>query len=187
MVVERTANSLRYHLYGREFPVDDRRVAIIEDRPSARSFGELGRLLVRGDGGWREAGQGKLGEDERDLLARVADALRLHMLRVLEYRRLVDAADTADERRRGREIRKTLERQTLPERELVAEPHRPDRAPGPPRSRDGTPRLRARHDARRDAGASPARRRAEPRVARRPRRAASIDAAHLFSFDHRSG
>jgi hypothetical protein len=92
---------------------------VLEDRPSAKSFGELGRLLVHGDGGWREAGQGKLGEDDRDLLARVMDALRLHMLRVLEYRRLVDAADTADERRCAREIRKALERQTLPERELV--------------------------------------------------------------------
>ncbi len=119
VLVERTANSLRYHVYGREFPVDERRVAVIEDRPSAKSFGELGRLLVHGDGGWREAGQGRLGEDDRDLLARVVDALRLHMLRVLEYRRLVERGDSADDRRRAREIRKALERQTLPERELV--------------------------------------------------------------------
>ena len=119
VLVERTANSLRYHVYGREFPLDERRVAVIEDRPSAKSFGELGRLLVHGDGGWREAGQGRLGEDDRDLLARVVDALRLHMLRVLEYRRLVERGDSADERRRAREIRKALERQTLPERELV--------------------------------------------------------------------
>jgi serine protease Do len=119
VLVERAPDSLRYHLYGRDFPIDERRVAVLEDKPSSKSFGELGRLLVHGEGGWREAGQARLGEDDRDLLGRVADGLRLHMLRVLEHRRLLERAETMEDRRRAREIRKALERQTLPERELV--------------------------------------------------------------------
>jgi serine protease Do len=121
VLVERAeGGNLRYHLYGRDFPLDDRRTAIIEDRPSVQRFGELDRLLVRGEGGWRETRASTLGEDERDLLGRLADALRLHMLHVLEHRRLLASSVTPDDRRRAREIRKTLERQTLPERELVA-------------------------------------------------------------------
>ena len=48
------------------------------------------------------------------------DALRLHVMRVLEYRHLLDGGETLDERRQAREIRKTLERQVAPERELTA-------------------------------------------------------------------
>jgi hypothetical protein len=120
VLVERAEGSLRYHLHGRDFPTDDRRTAIIEDRPTGQRFGELDRLLVRGEGGWRETRAAMLGEDERDLLGRLADALRLHMLHVLEYRRLLTSGMSPDDRRRAREIRKTLERQTVPERELVA-------------------------------------------------------------------
>ena len=121
VLVERAEGLLRYHLYGRDFPVDDRRMAILEDRPSGERFGELGRLLVRGEAGWRASRPAMLGEDERDLLGRLADSLRLHMLNVLEHRRLVASdQNSSDDRRRAREIRKTLERQTLPERELVS-------------------------------------------------------------------
>jgi serine protease Do len=119
VLVEQAEDDLRYHFYGREFPVDDRRVAILHDSRSPSRFGDVGKLLVHGGGGWRPAGPAGLGEDERDLLARVADALRMHMLRVLEYRALLEKGDHADERRRAREIRKALERQALPERELV--------------------------------------------------------------------
>ena len=119
VVVERVEENLRYHVYGRGFPMDDRRLAVLEDRPAAGRFGELAALLVRGDGAWRASSPKTLGEDDRDLLGRATDALRLHMLRILEYRRLIDRGDTLDDRRQAREIRKGLERQTMPERELT--------------------------------------------------------------------
>ena len=46
---------LLYHVYGRQFPLDDRRLVV--DRGSRRrpaAFGELGRLWVLGPTGWRE-------------------------------------------------------------------------------------------------------------------------------------
>ena len=66
------SGALLYHVYGRQFPLDDRRVAVLEDprspRPASRGrglaergrqavpgvFGELGRLWVLGGNGWRE-------------------------------------------------------------------------------------------------------------------------------------
>ncbi len=120
ILTERGPDRLRYHVYGRAFPVDDRRLAVLEDQPAADRFGELARLFVRGDGGWREPALEALGEEERDLVGRVLDAFRLHMLRVLEHRRLLSHGDSAEDRRRARDISKTLERQTMPERELGA-------------------------------------------------------------------
>jgi serine protease Do len=119
VLVEKRDEQLRYHLYGRGFPLDDRRVAVMVDRPSPKGFGELDGLVVRGEGAWRASSLKTLGEDDRDLLGRAADALRLHVLKVLEYRRLLESGDTLDDRRHAREIRKGLERQTMPERELA--------------------------------------------------------------------
>jgi serine protease Do len=117
VMAERGSDRLRYHFYGRGFPIDDRRLAILEDRPVAGRFGEIGRVFVRGDGGWRDWPPDGLGDDDRDLLIRIGDALRLHMLRVIEHRRLIHN-DTPEDRRRARDIGKTLDRQALPEREL---------------------------------------------------------------------
>ena len=119
VVVERVEESLRYHLYGRGFPMDDRRVAVLDDRRVSKAFGELGGMMVRGEVGWRASSLKTLGEEDRDLLGRSVDALRLHILKVLEYRRLIDGGETLDERRSAREIRKGLERQMMPERELI--------------------------------------------------------------------
>ncbi|HEY0705921.1 MAG TPA: serine protease, partial [Polyangia bacterium] len=120
IVVERAPDLLRYHVYSRAFPLDDRRIAILEDRPVAGRFGVIGRLSVRGDGGWRSSTLEKLGDDEQDLLTRYFDALRLHVLRVMEHRRLVGAGDVPEDRRRARDLAKTLDRQALAERELGA-------------------------------------------------------------------
>ena len=120
MLVEQADDNLRYHLYGKGFPMDDRRAAIIEDRPVTKGFGELVGLFVRGEVAWRASSLKTIGEEDRDLLGRVVDALRLHVIRVLEYRHLLDGGETLDERRQAREIRKTLERQVGPERELTS-------------------------------------------------------------------
>ena len=74
---ETTGPALLYHFYGRQFPLDDRRVAVIEDLRKEGAFGELGRLWVTGPNGWREWKLSALGADERDLLIRVADSVRL--------------------------------------------------------------------------------------------------------------
>lgn len=120
VITEKAEDALRYHLYGRAFPADDRRIAILEDRPAANRFGDLGWLMVRGEAGWRQTSAPHLGDDDRDLLGRVADGLRLHMLRVLEYRRLLQGTSSPEDRRALRDVSKALERQALPERELVA-------------------------------------------------------------------
>ncbi|HEY0714224.1 MAG TPA: hypothetical protein VGF45_16195, partial [Polyangia bacterium] len=121
IITERAPDLLRYHVYGRAFPVDDRRIAIFEDRPAAGRFGSIGRLSVRGDGDvWRSSTLEELGDDEQDLLTRYFDALRVHLLRVMEHRRLVSGGDTAEDRRRVRDLGKILERQSGTERELSA-------------------------------------------------------------------
>jgi hypothetical protein len=99
---------LLYHVYGRQFPLDDRRVAVIEDLPKEGAFGELGRLWVQGAAGWREWPPASLGADERDLLARVADSIRLQVLHTVDYRRALANPASADERRRGRDLSRAL-------------------------------------------------------------------------------
>lgn len=111
--------TLRYHVYGRSFPLDARRTAVLDDLPAEGGFGELGRLAVHGEGTWRELTVANLGDDERDLLRRMVETFRLHMLWVLEYRRVI-AGQTPEDRRRGRELQRSLDRQTMPARELVA-------------------------------------------------------------------
>jgi serine protease Do len=120
VLVEQVDDSLRYHLYGRGFPMDARRAAVLEDRSAAKGFGELAALFVRGEAAWRATSLKTIGEEDRDLLGRAVDALRLHVMRVLEYRHLLDGGETLDERRQARDVRKTLERQVAPERELTA-------------------------------------------------------------------
>jgi hypothetical protein len=119
VLAERSGDQLLYHLYGRNFPLDDRRLAVLEDDRSSGKFGEFGRLFVRGEGGWRAFATVALHEEDHDLLDRLGDAVRLHILRVLEYRRVLASKGASEERRRGRELLKTLERQAQPERELV--------------------------------------------------------------------
>ena len=84
---EPTDGALLYHLYGRQFPLDDRRIVVIEDLAKPAAFGEMGRLWVLGPTGWREWPPGALGTDERELLGRVVDSIRLQIVHTLDYRR----------------------------------------------------------------------------------------------------
>jgi len=110
---------LLYHFYGRQFPLDDRRIVVLEDLPKTGAFGELGRLWVLGASGWREWPPGALGGDERDLLARVGDTIRLQVLHTLDYRHALANPASADERRRGREVSRTIARDTPLARDLA--------------------------------------------------------------------
>jgi S1-C subfamily serine protease len=118
--VEVNDGAILYHVYGRQFPLDDRRVAVIEDLPKSGSFGEFGRLWVLGGAGWREWPPGSLGADERDLLGRVTDSIRLQLLNTINYRRAVANPSSAEERRRGREITRSLSRDLPLARDLAA-------------------------------------------------------------------
>ena len=116
--VEITDGVLLYHVYGRQFPLDDRRVVVIEDLPKTAAFGELGRMWVLGPTGWREWPPTALGADERDLLVRVADTIRLQVLHTLDYRHALANPGSADERRRGREVSRTIARDVPLARDL---------------------------------------------------------------------
>jgi serine protease Do len=133
------SGALLYHVYGRQFPLDDRRVAVLEDLPKAAppiaapavagkanvqaappGFGELGRLWVLGGNGWREWPQSALGADEHDLIARVTDSIRLQILHTAEYRRALANPGSPDERKRGREVSRTIARDLPVARDLAA-------------------------------------------------------------------
>jgi serine protease Do len=110
---------LTYHLYGRQFPLDDRRIAVIEDLMKTGTFGEPGRLWVLGPTGWREWPPTALGTDERELVARVVDTIRLQVLHSLDYRHALANPASAEERRRGRDVSRTIARDTPLARELA--------------------------------------------------------------------
>lgn len=117
---EPSGDSLLYHFFSRDFPLDERRIAIMEDRPAGQVFGEISRLWVSSDNAWREWRPGDLGVEERDLLVRLADGVRTHIIRVLGYRRALAAEGSADERRRGREVLRNIQRHALAAREMAA-------------------------------------------------------------------
>jgi len=117
--VEMSDGVLLYHVYGRQFPLDDRRVIVIEDLPKTAAFGDLGRMWVLGQTGWREWPPSALGADERDLLQRVGDTIRLQILHSLDYRRALANPGSADERRRGREVSRTIARDAPLARDLA--------------------------------------------------------------------
>jgi S1-C subfamily serine protease len=117
--VEMNDGALLYHVYSRQFPLDDRRVAVIEDSPKTAAFGELGRMWVLGPTGWRAWPATALGADERDLLVRVGDTIRLQVLHTLDYRHALANPGSADERRRGREVSRTIARDVPLARDLA--------------------------------------------------------------------
>jgi S1-C subfamily serine protease len=117
--VEVSDGVLLYHVYTRQFPIDDRRIVVIEDLVKNAAFGEPGRLWVLGATGWREWPPSALGADERDLVSRVVDTIRLLVLHTLDYRRALANPGSADERRRGREVSRTMARDQPLTRDLA--------------------------------------------------------------------
>lgn len=124
--VENADGSLLYQVYSRQFPLDDRRVVVLEDKPADKpaadksaAFGELGRLWVLSSGGWKEWPQSELGTDEHELLARVADAIRLQVLHTIDYRKALANPGSAEERKRGRDLSRALARDVPVARDLA--------------------------------------------------------------------
>jgi serine protease Do len=123
--VEDHDGTLVYHFYGKQFPLDDRRALVIEDLPKDGSFGEVGRLFVPGPsvasgvGPWRAWPPGALGMDERDLLARTVDSLRVEVQHTLDYRRALSNPGSAEDRRRGRDLSRAIARDAVLARDLA--------------------------------------------------------------------
>jgi serine protease Do len=121
--VEIADGTLLYQVYSRQFPLDDRRVVVIEDKPDGKNpgaFGELGRLWVLSTGGWKEWPQSALGPDEHELLTRVADAIRLQVLHTIDYRKALANPGSAEERKRGRDLSRALARDVPVARDLAS-------------------------------------------------------------------
>jgi S1-C subfamily serine protease len=110
---------LYYNVYGQSFPADDRRLAVLEDKPVAEGFGEITRLWVRGETGLHAWGVADLGVEERDLLVRLGEGIRQQMQWVLTYRRSLAAQSQPEERKRGRDTLRTMDRQAIAARELA--------------------------------------------------------------------
>ncbi len=117
---EDVGDRIRYHVYGRGFPLDDRRIVVLEDHAAPDRFGEVTTLWVANDAGWRALDVAALGVDERDLVTRTVDGMRVHLGRALDYRRGLRPDATPDDRRRGREVSRLIERHAAAMRELTA-------------------------------------------------------------------
>jgi serine protease Do len=128
MQAEVADDVILYQIYSRQFPLDDRRVVVIEDKPpqdrsddkNASAFGTLGRLWVLSSTGWREWPQSALGSDEHDLLMRVTDSLRLQVLHTVDYRRALANPSSPDERRKGRDLSRAMARDIPIARDLAS-------------------------------------------------------------------
>jgi S1-C subfamily serine protease len=120
---EVTDGALLYQIYSRQFPLDDRRIIVLEDKPAdkaADGFGDLGRLWVLSATGWRQWPQSALGADEHDLFEHVADSIRLQILHTIDYRRALANPGSADERKKGRELSRELARDLPIARDLAS-------------------------------------------------------------------
>lgn len=117
--------ALLYHFYGRQFPLDDRRALVLEDLPKDGTFGEPGRLFVpgpvepSGPGLWRAWSLSALGSDERDLVARAIDSLRVQVNHALDYRHALADPSSAEERRQGHELSRSIARDAVLARDLA--------------------------------------------------------------------
>ena len=118
--VEVVDGALLYQIYGRQFPLDDRRIVVLEDKPKDGAFGDLGRLWVLSAMGWREWPQAALGAEEQDLLAHVADSIRLQVLHTIDYRHALANVSSADERKRGHDLSRALARDVPIARDLAS-------------------------------------------------------------------
>jgi serine protease Do len=81
-----TKDRLLYNVFSKAFPLQDRRVAVLEDLPST-GFGRLGRVWFGDEsGGLWERQFASLTPDDQHRMTQLAIAIRQHMLLVLELR-----------------------------------------------------------------------------------------------------
>lgn len=112
-------DAIYYHVFSRQFPVDDRRVAVLEDSAKPTGFGEVSRLWVQGQLAWREWPLGALGADEREVVGRIGESIRLQILHTVDYRHALGDPASLEERKRGRELSRLLVRDQPMARDLA--------------------------------------------------------------------
>ncbi len=112
-------DALYYHVFSRQFPVDDRRVAVLEDTAKTTGFGDITHLWVQGQTAWREWPLSALGADEHELVARIGESMRLQILHTVDYRRALADPASQEERKRGRELSRLLSRDQPLARDLA--------------------------------------------------------------------
>jgi len=122
--VEARDRTLLYHIYGRQFPLDDRRTLVIEDQPKDGAFGEVTKMYVpeantgTGPADWRSWPLSALGVEEHDLLVRAVDAIHTQTLRALDYRATLANLASADSRKRGRDLSRAIGRDAAATKDL---------------------------------------------------------------------
>jgi S1-C subfamily serine protease len=124
--VEARDGALLYHVYGRQFPLDDRRSLVLEDLNKEGAFGEVGRMFVPesatnnpGSATWRAWPPTALGVEERELLGRAGDSIRVQVLRAIDYRKTLANLSSADERRRGRDLSRAIAHDAVAAKDLA--------------------------------------------------------------------
>lgn len=124
--VEAQEGALLYHVYGRQFPLDDRRSLVLEDLNKEGAFGEVGRMFVPesatnapGSPTWRAWPPTALGVEERELLNRAVDSIRVQVLRAIDYRKTLTNLSSADERRRGRDLSRAIAHDAVAAKDLA--------------------------------------------------------------------
>lgn len=122
--------SILYHVYSKPFPLEDQRQAVLEDPPPAAAApgaaplsppaNHAVRLWVSGPAGWRPLPLATLGPDDQELISKLLESLRLQVAQTLAYRKTVAAATSPDDRRKARELGRTLGREGTLARDLMS-------------------------------------------------------------------
>ncbi len=114
-----TSGTLLYDLFGKRFPLTDRRLLIIEDQAAPQAFGLVERSWVGGGKGLCELKLEKLEEADRALFGRVVGALREHLLRAVRFRELDASPDKSYARyERQRAVEAEVQRTDAARRDL---------------------------------------------------------------------
>ena len=82
------AGVLLYDIFGKRFPLTDKRLMVIEDQPSTTGFGSVERAWVNGAKGLCELKMQKLDESDRALFQRTVTSLREQLVRAVRFREL---------------------------------------------------------------------------------------------------
>jgi len=110
-----------YHFYGKPFPLEDKRIAVLEEHASSpATVGKLEKLWVSGPLGWHVVPLAALGPDDQELLSKLTDSLRLQWTQTLAYRKAAVAPVTAEERRRVHDLSRVLTRESALARDLMS-------------------------------------------------------------------
>ncbi len=84
---------LLYDVFGKRFPLTDKRLMVIEDQPSSGAFGLAERAWINSSKGLCEIKLAKLDESDRTTFVRTVAALRDHLLRTVRFRDLDASSD----------------------------------------------------------------------------------------------